>query len=316
MDRLDAMRAFVAVAQHGSFASAARQLRLSPSAVTRAVAELEAHLGVTLFNRSTRVVALTDRGRIHLDAVRRLLDDLAAAEAAVRGQDGTPRGRLTITAPLMFGRLHVLPIVNDLLAAHPALQVRLLLTDRDINLIEEGVDVAVRIGALDDSSLVATRLGTVCRACAASPAYLDAHGEPLTPADLADHAIIAFDGASQSFDWRFADVAVRVEPRLAVNSADAAIAAAEAGLGITRTLSYQLRDSVMAGRLRLLLPAFTPPPVPVSALYPPRRYATPNVAAFLAAARARFRLQPLRPAAEWDMPADVGAVVPLPLDPA
>lgn len=293
------MRAFVGVAQAGSFAAAARQLRMSPSAITRAIAELEARLGVTLFNRSTRVVALTERGRIHLDNVRRILDDIATAEAVVRGKDGEPRGLLTITAPVMFGRLHVLAIVNGLLAAHPALQVRLVLTDRDINLIEEGVDVAVRIGDLGDSSLIATRLGAVCRACAASPAYLARHGEPATPADLADHAIIAFDGGTAAFDWRFGDDHVRVTPRLAVNSADAAIAAAEAGLGITRTLSYQLQASVAAGRLRLLFAALPSPPVPVSALYPPRRFASPNVTAFLAAARARFHKLPLTPAAEW-----------------
>lgn len=299
MDRFDAMRIFVAVAQASSFAGAARQLRLSPSAVTRAVAELEAQLGVTLFSRSTRVVSLTGRGRIHLDSVRTLLDDLAAAEAKVRGEDAVPRGLLTVTAPVMFGRLHVLGIVNSLLAAHPALTVRLLLTDRDINLVEEGVDVAVRIGELADSALIASRLGSVCTACAASPAYLARRGTPATPGNLADHDLIAFEGRTSGSEWHFAGQSVRVEPRLAVNSADAAIAAAEAGLGITRNLSYQLRDSVVAGRLTLLLPAATPPPVPVSLLYPPRRYMTPNVTTFVAATRAHFRARPLTPAAEW-----------------
>ncbi|KPF72164.1 LysR family transcriptional regulator [alpha proteobacterium AAP81b] len=303
MDRLETMKAFVAVAHAGSFAGAARQLRLSPSAVTRAVGELESHLGLTLFNRSTRVVSLTERGRIHLDSVRAILDEIVAAEARVRGQDAAPRGLLTVTAPVVFGRLHVLAIVNTMLAAHPALSVRLVLVDRDINLVEEGIDVAIRIGALADSSLIATKLGEVCRAVVASPAYLARRGVPATPADIADHDIIAFDGLSSGLEWHFADTSIRTAPRLAVNSADAAIAAAEAGLGITRTLSYQLRDAVTAGRLQLLLGGFTPPPVPVSALYPPRRYTSPNVTAFLAAARARFRAAPLVPAAAWGIAA-------------
>ncbi len=299
MDRLDGMRAFVAVAQHGSFAAAARQLNVSPSAMTRAVAELEAHLGLTLFNRSTRVVSLTDRGRIHLDSVRHILDEIALAEAKVRGEDASPRGLLTVTAPVVFGRLHVLPIVNALLLAHPELRLRLLLTDRDINLIEEGVDIAIRIGALVDSSLIAVRLGAVCRPVFASPDYLARRGTPMVPADLADHDIIVFDGLGSSHDWHFADTMVRVAPRLAVNNADAAIASVRAGLGISRTLSYQLREDVAAGRLVLLLRDHDLPPVPVSALYPPRRYASPNIATFLAATRAHFRQHPLLPAADW-----------------
>lgn len=299
MDRLDTMRAFVAVANAGSFAAAARQLRLSPSQVTRAIAELEAHLGLTLLHRSTRVVSLTDRGRIHLDSCLALLDDLAAAEAKVRGQDAAPRGQLTVTAPLVFGRLHVLAIVTGLIAAHPALSVRLLLSDRDAHLVEEGIDVAVRIGALADSSLVATRLGSICRATVASPAYLARRGVPRQPADLAGHDIIAFDTLNASNEWQYRGASVRVAPRLVVNGADACIAAAEAGAGIIRTLSYQVREAVAAGRLVLLLPDFTPDPVPVSLLYPQRRYASPNVAAFAAAARAYFRRQPLVPAADW-----------------
>lgn len=299
MDRLDGMRAFVAVAQHGSFAAAARHLHLSPSAVTRAVADLETHLGLTLFSRSTRVVSLTDRGRIHLDSVRHILDEIALAEARVRGEDASPRGLLTVTAPVMFGRLHVLAIASDLMLAHPELRLRLLLTDRDINLIEDGVDVAIRIGALTDSSLIAVRLGAVCRPVFASPAYLARRGTPAVPADLADHDIIAFDGLGSSPDWQFADTTVRVTPRLAVNNADAAIAAVRAGLGISRTLSYQLREDVAAGRLVLLLRGHDLPPAPVSALHPPRRYASPNIAAFLAATRAHFRRHPLQPAADW-----------------
>jgi len=170
MDRLDAMRAFVAVATQGGFAGAARQLRLSPSAVTRAVAQIEEELGVTLFNRTTRIVRLTERGQIHLGNCRHILESVDAATAAVRGIDAAPRGLLTIAAPLLFGRLHVLPVVVELLAAHRELQARLVLADNHVNILGEGVDLAVRIGELGDSSLIATRLGSVCRATVASPA--------------------------------------------------------------------------------------------------------------------------------------------------
>lgn len=301
MDRIDAMRAFVAVATNASFAGAARQLRLPPSAVTRGIAQLEADLGLTLFNRTTRVVRLTERGAIHLDSCRKILDDIDAAIARVRGQDAAPRGRLNIAAPILFGRLHVLPVVTGLLAAWPDLDVRLLLSDRNVHLVDDGFDVAVRIGDLADSALVATRLGSVCRVAVASPAYLAQRGTPQRPVDLADHDLIAFENLEASNDWHFGpdNAAVRVHPRLAVNSADAAIAAAIAGAGITRTLSYQVRDAVVARQLVLVLPDLTPPPVAVSAVYPPSRHAAPNVAAFVAASRVHFRDTPLVPPDQW-----------------
>jgi DNA-binding transcriptional LysR family regulator len=298
MDRLDTMRAFVAVASLGSFSEAARQLRLSASVVTRSVAQLEVQLGLTLLNRTTRSVRLTEAGKAYLESSRQILADLEAAERAVRGQNAEPRGVLKVAAPLLFGRLHVLPIVTALLGEHRGLSIRLSLSDRNVHLVEEGIDIAVRIGDLADSSLVAVRLGEVSRVVVVSAAYLDGRGVPQTPADLASHDIVAFGDAA---DWRFGQggKAVRLEPRLEVNSADAAIAAVEAGLGITRVLSYQVRDSVAAGRLVPILQAFAPPPIPVSVIYPERRIASANVGAFVQAARSYFKANPLVPVGAW-----------------
>jgi len=296
MDRLEAIRAFVAVATTGSFAEAARRRVMSPSAVTRSIAALEEQLGLQLFNRTTRSVRLTERGEIYLDRCRRILEDLDEAERQARGEDAEPRGMLTVTAPIVFGRLHVLPVVNRLLAAYPDLSIRLMLSDRNVHLVEEGVDAAVRIGDLADSRLVAARLGEVARVLVASPAYLASKGSPRTPADLSRHDLIAFEGIDLTREWRFASGEVhRVEPRLAINNSDAAIAAAEAGLGIARPLSYQVREAVEAGRLELVLPSTTPAPVPVSIVYPARRLASANLSTFVGPVREHFRLQPLTP---------------------
>jgi DNA-binding transcriptional LysR family regulator len=295
MDHLDAMKAFVAVATLGSFAEAARRLRISPSAVTRSVAQLEDRLGLTLFNRTTRSVRLTERGQIYLESSRRILEDLDAAERQARGEDAEPRGVLHVAAPIVFGRLHVLPMVRALLTDHPALTVRLTLSDRNVHLVDEGVHVALRIGDLADSSLTAVKLGAVSRVLVASPAYLATQGSPSRPADLEDHALIAFEGLEATDEWRFSATGVRVAPRLAVNSADTAIAAAEAGLGITRALSYQVSAAVQAGRLVPLLQAFAPPAMPVSVVFPARRVSSANVAAFVTAARDHLRTHPLAP---------------------
>ena len=297
MDRLAAMRAFVAVAAQGSFSEAARRLRLSPSVVTRQIAQLEDELGLLLLNRTTRSVRLTERGQIHLQSCHQILDDLDAAERKVRGEDARPRGEMSVTAPITFGRLHVLPIITKILREHADLSIRLTLSDRSIHLVEEGIDIAVRIGELADSSLVAVKLGQVSRVVAASPAYLASRAPPRVPADLADHDLVVFEGLDVASEWRFGDggLVVRVAPRLAVNSADAAIVAAEAGLGITRAISYQVREAVIAGRLVPILQDFAPPPLPVSAVHPQRRIGSANVAAFVKAAREHFRAHPLGP---------------------
>ncbi len=292
MDHLQAMRTYVAVATLGSFAEASRRLRLSPSAVTRSVADLEERLGLTLLNRTTRSVKLTDRGRVYLDSCRCILEDLDLAERQVRGEDAAPRGDLTIAAPVVFGRLHVLPVVTGLLATFADLNVRLVLSDRNTRLVEDGIDVALRIGALTDSGLIAAKLGEVSRVIVACPDYLRKRGAPETPAALAAHDIVAFEAIDATNDWRFDAAAVRLEPRLVVNSADAAIAAAEQGAGITRALSYQVEDAIRAGRLVPVLGTFSTARLPVHALYPARRAASPNVAAFVKAARERFRDSP------------------------
>jgi len=295
MDRFDNLRIFVSVATHGSFAEAARRLRLSPSAVTRSVADLEDRLGLMLLHRTTRSVRLTDRGEIYLESSRRILADIEMSDAQVRGVNAAPRGLLSITAPILFGRLHVLPIVSKTLKQHAELAIRLTLSDRYVHLADEGVDLAIRIGPLADSSLMAAKLGAVNRVLVASPAYLAARGLPRTPGDLIDHDVVAFENVDATNEWRFdADrKTVRVSPRLMVNSADAAIAAAEDGLGITRALSYQVREGVLAGRLVLLLSEQMPETLTVNAVFPARRPSSANLDAFLESARAHFKAHPL-----------------------
>ncbi len=285
MDHIDSIRLFVAVARSGSFAEAARRLRLSPSVATRGVAQLENKLGAQLFTRTTRSVRLTERGAAHLDRCSRILEELEDAERALRGDIGAPRGELVIAAPVVFGRLHVLPRITSLLRKHAALTVRLLLSDRNAHVAEDGIDVAIRIGPLADSSLVALRLGTMGQVVVASPDYLANNPAPQRPADLQNHSLIVFEGMGQTNEWRFRDQTTRLRPRLIVTTADAAIAAAQAGLGITRTLSYQVQEPLAAGRLVTLLGKFAPLEVPVSALYQANRRATANIAAFLAEIR-------------------------------
>lgn len=291
MDRLDAMRTFLAVADLGSFAGAARQLRLSSAAATRAVALIEQDLGTPLLSRTTRSVRLTERGAVYAERCRRLLAEFDAARGEARGQDAEPRGLLTVTAPVLFGRLHVMPIAEALLAMHPALHLRLTLVDRVTHLVEEGFDLAVRIGSLADSGLVAVPLSQVRRMLVAAPAYLAAQGEPQQPADLRRHRIVMFEGVGSTNDWRFGphgEARVTVQPRLSVNSADAAIDSALRGQGITRVLSYQVEPHLAAGRLQAVLTAHEPPPVPVSLLYPASRRGSPNIAAFVREAQRRF----------------------------
>ena len=294
------MRIFISVAKLGSFAEAARQLRLSPSVATRAVAQLEDQFGLMLLTRTTRSLRLTERGALFLESCQQILEDIDSAERRVRGESAYPRGELKVAAPILFGRLHVLPIINRLLGVHCNLSIRLTLSDRNVHLVDEGVDVAVRIGDLADSSLIAVKLGEVSRVLVASPAYLQSRGAPKIPSELAGHDIIAFESIDATNEWRFKqDETIRVAPRLTVNSADAAIAAAEAGIGITRALSYQVRDSVVAGRLVLVLQKFAPAETRVSAVYPPRRIASANVASFVKAARNHFMTSPLMPVQVW-----------------
>lgn len=288
MDQVQAMRVFLGVADRGGFAETARALRLSPAAVTRAVAGLEAELGLALFSRTTRSVQLTEPGAIYAERCRLILAEIENAARMVRGEDAAPRGLLSVTAPVLFGRLHVLPAIERLMAAHPDLSVRLTLLDRTTHMVEEGFDVAVRIGALADSALIAVPITTVQRVLVASPAYIAEAGAPHSPADLKRHRIIGFEGVGATNDWRFGPEgrqAVTVTPRLSLNSADAAIASAERGQGITRVLSCQVAAAIEAGGLQRLLTEVESPPAPVSVVYQAARRGHPNIAAFVAEMR-------------------------------
>ncbi|WP_133366645.1 LysR family transcriptional regulator [Qipengyuania sediminis] len=287
MDRIDAMRAFVTVADLGGFAPAARALRWSPASVTRAVAQLEEELGVSLFNRTTRVVRLTEGGTIFADKSREILSTLAAARSLTRGEDAAPGGTLRVTAPALFGRRHVMPIAEATQRAHPALTLRITLLDRVVHLVEEGFDVAVRLGPLPDSALVAVKLAEVRLVIVASPAYLAQAGTPRAPGDLAAHRIVSFEGVGSTDEWQFGPrrrAVVRTSPRLAVNCAEAALGAIERGHGIGRLYSYQLGDGIAAGRLVRLLPDDEPPPVPVSLVYAAGARNSANVRAFVSEA--------------------------------
>lgn len=285
MDRLRDLEVFVAVADAGSLAGAGARLRLSPPAVTRAIAALERRLGGRLFNRTTRSLAITDMGRRFLAHARRLLADLELAEKEAVGEAATPQGALTITAPVTFGRLILTPTVGAFLDTQPLVTVSMLLLDRVANLIEEGIDLAVRIGALPSSALMARKVGSVRRILVASPGYLARHGAPARPAELRPHALVAFTGLMQNREWRFVDGkksgGVAIAPRLEVNDAMAAIAAAEAGDGITITLSYMVADKIRAGQLVPVLEEFAPPPVPVHLVYPESRLIAPKLRAFV-----------------------------------
>jgi DNA-binding transcriptional LysR family regulator len=296
MDRFEALKAFVAVAEHRSFAEASRTLRISPTAASRAIASLEEALGVMLLRRTTRTVRLTPEGAAYLERCRVALDELDGAERSLRGENAQPRGELIVTAPVVFGRMHILPIVTKLLRAHPQLNLNLILVDRIIRLVEEGIDVAVRIADLSDSSLHVVRLAEVRRVLVANPTYLADRGVPSGVSDLLKHNLIVFDNFATNGEWRFTESgrpAIRCEPRLLTNSVEAAIDAALDGLGIARALSYQVDGHVRAGRLRYVLPQFDPPTVPVNLLFQASRRGSPNVRALIAAAQDYFRSGPI-----------------------
>lgn len=296
MDRLQAMTTFVAVVDCGGFASAARKLNLSPPVVTRAVADLEARLGLRLLTRTTRFVRVTDAGARFAADCRRILADLDEAESAAAGDHGAPRGTLTLTAPVLFGQLYVTPILVDYLQRYPEVDAQCLFLDRVVNVVEEGVDVAVRIGELPDSSLQAVRVGRVRRVLVAAPSYLEAHGTPLRPEALAGHRIVSASGVTPVSEWRFEDggkpLLQRVQPRMRTTANDAAMAAAVAGLGIARLLSYQVAAQVRSGALRVVLEAFEPAALPVHVLHHEGRHVTQKVRAFVDQAVQALRADP------------------------
>lgn len=294
MDRWQAMRIVAKVAETESFAETARQLHLSAPAVTRAVAALEGRIGARLFVRTTRSVKLTEAGTRYVEDCRRILAEIAEAEAAAAGAYATPTGVLALTASVLFGHLYVLPILTEYLDAYPSMRARTLLVDRPVNVVEEGIDVAVRIGHLADSGLTAIKVGSVRRVVCGSPAYFERHGMPATPADLRHHRIAASTGAWASAEWRFArDQRVTVDPVLQCNTNDAVIAAAKAGWGLTRVLDYQIGPALREGTLQIVLGEYEEPPLPIHVLYPQGRHAPAKVRAFVDLAVERLRAHPL-----------------------
>ena len=271
MNRLDSMSILVAVVDSGSLSAAARRLGMPLATVSRKVGELESHLKTRLIQRTTRQLSLTEAGASYVAACRRILDEIAEAERAATGEYASPKGELVVTAPVVFGRLHVVPVVAEFLAHYPEINVSLVLTDRVVHLMEEQADVAIRIGELPDSTLMATRVGTVRRVVCASPAYLATHGEPVKPRDLATHECITFEVLASSRAWAFgsgkSEVSVPVHSRLAVNTAEAAIAAAMLGVGLVRVLSYQVADAIRDNALSVVLDTFESAPLPVSLVH-------------------------------------------------
>ena len=284
------MRVFVAVAEGQGFAPAARRLGMSPPAVTRAVSALEDRIGTRLLHRTTRIVRLTEAGTRFLADCKRILGEIEEAEASAAGSHAEPRGHLAITAPVMFGRMYVAPIVLDFLSRYPRVTARTLFVDRVVDLIDEGLDIAVRIAHLPDSSLRAVPVGSVRRVVCASPDYLAARGAPRTPGDLAHLDAIVFSLSGALEEWTFAS-GERVSPptQLIVNSNDVAIAAALAGRGLARVLSYQIAPELREGRLKIVLAQFEPPPIPIAIVHAEGRRAAAKVRAFVDFAVTRLR---------------------------
>ena len=296
-DRLDALTIFVAVAEQQSFAEAARQLSRSPASVTRGVAALEERLQTRLFNRTTRSVALTDAGARYLENCRRVLAVYDELEAVELGEQIQPRGWINVTAPAMFGRLHVLPLVREFLGEYPQVDIRLLLLDRVVSLVDEGLDLGVRIGHLPDSSLRAVLVGQVRRVICAAPQYIARCGMPATPRDLTNHSVVACTAVTPIPDrWPFHGpsgvTSTAVRPRLVVNTTTAAVDAALDGFGLACIMSYQAEPHAAAGLLQTVLVEYEPPPAPIHIVHPEGRHLPAKVRLFLdhaaGALRAKF----------------------------
>lgn len=283
MDRLDELQVFLAILEAGSMAAAAQKLRRSASSVTRVLATLEERVGARLFERSTRRLTATNEGHRLADGARRLLADYDAAIS--EQQQATPRGLLRVTAPTVFGRRHVAPVVTRFLMRYPDIQVELILNDRNMDLIDSGIDLALRIGPLDSSGLVARRLGAVRRMTVASPAYLERHGVPATPDELTKHQLILGTAVRGLPEWRYQadgrEHVVRFTPRLQANDVEGVLHAAREGFGIARALSYQAAPDVQAGALVPLLGAYEGEVLPVHLVFPSARHMAPRVRAFV-----------------------------------
>lgn len=295
MDRLEAMSMLVAVTEKGSFSAAGRALQIPLATLSRRISDLEAQLGTRLLIRTTRKLTLTEAGVAYVAAARRILEQVEEAGRAAAGEFSVPKGELVITAPVMFGRLHVLPLVVDFLAAFPEIQVRLLLNDRNVDLIDDHVDMAVRIGRLPDSSMVATQVGEMRMVACASPALLKAHGTPRDPGDLARFPCVAIDAPSPVPAWRFhaprtgAAIEVTLRPRLVVNAPEAALQAAIRGAGVTRLLHYQAAEAIRRRELKILLAEYEPAPLPIHLVHAARGHMPLKMRGFLDFAAPRLR---------------------------
>lgn len=296
MDKFHAIQTFIKVADLGGFAAAARDLNISPPAVTRAISALEDQLGTRLFVRTTRSVRLTESGQRFLDDSRRILLDLEEAEEAAIGSHGSPCGELRITAPVLFGTMYVTPILGDFLDLHPQVSATTLFVDRVVNLMDEGLDIAIRIGDLPDSSLVAVRCGTVRRVAFASPGYIQKNGLPKHPDDLPEHKVIQSMAMSSAKEWTFMERgiprSVQLNPQVRMNTNDAVIELALRGWGVSRLLSYQVAHHIAAGRLQLLLEEFELPPMPIHVVHQEGRMVSAKIRAFVDFMALRLREHP------------------------
>lgn len=285
MDRLHSMGVFVAVAEEASFAAAARRLNMSPPAVTRTIAALELHLGIKLLTRTTRFVRATDAGQRYLESARSIVAQADEADEAAAGVHASPRGQLAVTAPVLFGSMHVMPGIVEFLKRYPEVSVNAVFLDRVVNLLEEGIDVGIRIGELPDSTMRAIPVGSVRRVICASPDYLTRHPRLSEPKDLAGQTIISASPISAGMEWRLgsgnAQISVKVQPRLTVTNNAAAIEAALMGFGITRLMSYQVAAHLAAGKLVRLLPEYEPPALPIHILHLEGRHVSAKVRALV-----------------------------------
>jgi DNA-binding transcriptional LysR family regulator len=295
MDRLDAMAVLLKVVDRGSFSAASRELGLPIATVSRNVSELEARLGTQLLLRTTRRIALTDAGILYVPAARRILEEINETERQAAGEYNAPRGELFITGPMLFGRLHVLPIVTEFLMTYPAINVRLALSDRNLHLLDDHVDVAVRIGSLPDSGQIATRIGTMRTVVCASPGFLRAHQTPKVPRDLSALPAVGFGFLATAANWSFRSLEtataqeIPISPRLTVSTAEAAVWAAVQGMGVTRVLHYQCAEAVAQGDLRIVLNDYEPAPLPVHVIHAEGRMLPQKTRTFLDFAIPRLR---------------------------
>lgn len=293
MDRLQTMAMFVVVSEAQSFSAAARQLNVSPPVITRAVAELEARLGVKLLNRTTRYVRPTEAGSRYVEDARRVLEEIALVDEAAAGVNAEPRGSLVVTAPVLFGRMHVMPGIVDYLKRYPETEIQALFIDRVVNMLEEGIDVGVRIGELPDSTMRALKVGYVRLVTVASPAYLHQFGEPEAPGNLSHHSVVASSAGDHFIDWQFRTAqknrTFRIEPKLKVSTNDAAIEAAREGFGVTRVLSYQVAPYLGHGELVRILQDFEPVEIPIHIVHREERHSSSKIRAFIDLLAERLR---------------------------